>query len=257
MRTLKTGLISAGGVSKSFLARMPALLNTIGPVKATSFRVARRITNSLRAGHAVEPYSALEKCDLVWIAVPESALDRILAEFSTQAAVHGRMIAICGTARSSSGTGLLRGARLATLNVVPGDERTLIAEGHPSILREFRRLIAAEQRKLIEIEPQGKALYQAGVHLASDLLLPYFSAGVETLRTAGFSRSEAARIAEGLAARALRAYAKAGKKAWRATTALDLRRSRECDLDGIREVDPRRASLYERGMEQALEYFKI
>ena len=77
MKPSKTGLVSAGGVSKLFIARMPVLLRNIGPVKATTFRVARRISNLLRAGRPVEDYAGLNGCDLVWIAVPEAALDRI------------------------------------------------------------------------------------------------------------------------------------------------------------------------------------
>jgi len=40
-----TGLVSAGGISESFLQRMPVLLGALGPVKAASFPVARRIVN--------------------------------------------------------------------------------------------------------------------------------------------------------------------------------------------------------------------
>jgi len=47
------GLVGAGGVGRSFLARMPALLERIGPVKGASLRVSRRIANGLRAGTGV------------------------------------------------------------------------------------------------------------------------------------------------------------------------------------------------------------
>ena len=36
-----------------FLSRMPTLLEQLGPIKATSFHVARRSANSLHAGYAV------------------------------------------------------------------------------------------------------------------------------------------------------------------------------------------------------------
>ncbi|HUA85300.1 MAG TPA: DUF2520 domain-containing protein [Bryobacteraceae bacterium] len=254
MKTLEAGLISAGGFSKSFLARMPAVLRTLGPVKATSFRVARRITNAARAGHPVETYAALGDRALLWIALPEAALDRVLRDLSAEASLARKMIVICATTRGSAA--LRAPGSIATLDAIPGDERTLVAEGHPSVLREIRRIAADEQRKLIEIPPGAKAAYLAGAHLASNLLLPYFSAAVEMLREAGFSRGQATRIAEGLGARSLRSYAKAGTKAWNTATALDLHASRERDLASIRAADPRRGRLYERAIEQALEYFK-
>ena len=254
MKSLPTGLVSAGGVSKSFLARMPAVLRSIGPVKATSFRVARRIANSLRAGHPVENYSDLRDCDLIWIALPEAALDRALREVSGEVALDGKMVVICASARGSQSV-VLPGARVATLDAIPSEPRTLIAEGDATVLAEFRRIAAAERRKLIAIEPASKASYLAAVRLASDLLLPYFGAAVETLRSAGFSRPEATRIAIGLAGGALRAYAKGGRKAWSSSTALDLRRSRDRDMAAIRATDPVCARLYEQGIQQALEYF--
>ena len=254
MKTLKAGLISAGGVSQSFVARMPALLKTVGPVKATSARVARRIANSLRAGSPVEGYGALNGCPVIWIALPEAGLDRVLREFSAEAPLAGKKIVICGTARPSGSFPELADAFVATLDCVPGDERTLVAEGHPMALREIDRAAVAERRKLIKIAM--KPAYLAGVHFASGLLLPYFSSAVEMLRQTGFSRMEATRVAEGLGSRTLRAYAKAGRKAWSRVAAIDLRASRERDGAAIRAADGPRAALYERGIEQALEYFK-
>lgn len=252
MKPLHAGLVSAGGVSKSFVARMPSLLRTIGPVKATSFRVARRIANSLRAGRPVEDYTALHQSAILWVALPEAALDRVLREMSAEKSLAGKIVIVCGTARASQNLHPCA----ATLDVIPGDESMLIAEGEEIALREMRRVAVADRRKLIEIPDAAKASYLAGVHLASDLLLPYFGAAVEMLRGAGFSRNQATRIAEGLGDRALRAYAKAGRKAWSPATALDLRTSRERDLSSIRNADPVRAALYERGIEQAIEYFK-
>jgi hypothetical protein len=257
MRALSAGLVSAGGVGHSFIVRMPRLLRTIGPVKATSFRVARRITNSLRTGHPVEDYAALNAAGLIWIALPEAALDRVLRELCSGASLDEKMVVLCGATRDSLHSGPLTqsAARIATLDAI-GEERTLIAEGHSAVVRELRRLAAAEGRKFIAIRPASKPLYLAGVHLASHLLLPYFGAAVEILRDAGFSRPEATQVAEGLGARALRAYAKAGRKAWSGAIEFDLRQSLSRDLAAIHVAGTRCAALYENGIRQAFDYFK-
>src|SRR5580704_9596730 len=88
------GLISAGGVAQSFLVRLPSLLASIGPVKAASLRVARRISNSLCVGHAVEHYSDLEKCRLIWIAVPDAALDRVMHDLALHVPAAGKMVVL-------------------------------------------------------------------------------------------------------------------------------------------------------------------
>lgn len=253
-----TGLVSAGGVGQSFVARLPRLLAAVGPVKATSFRVARRIVNMLRTGHAVKDYAALEKCDVIWIVVPETTLEKVICDLAGYARVQGKMIVLCGSVRDSYWPGVLRagGARLASLNAIEKEQRTLVAEGHPDVLRELRRLAAAEKCKLIEIRPASKPLFLAGVHLSTDLVLPWIAAAVDSLRMAGFSRSDATGVMEALGTRALRAYGKAGHKAWRRSTIAGLNHAIESDLDAIRSADPHLATLYQTGIEQALGYFK-
>src|ERR1700683_5449834 len=78
------GLVCAGGVNQSFLARMPALLAHLGPVKASSYRVARQIANTLRTGEAASHSSTLEACPVIWIFVAETDLGRILRDLVAQ-----------------------------------------------------------------------------------------------------------------------------------------------------------------------------
>jgi predicted short-subunit dehydrogenase-like oxidoreductase (DUF2520 family) len=253
------GLIGAGGVNRTFLARMPVLMARMGPVKAASFRVARRIANTLRAGEAVTNYAALEKCNLIWIAVPDAGLDRVSRDLAAAIPLAGKIAVLCGSSRDSFWPGplLAGGARVATLNCVEeSDERLFVAEGDPDAMRALVRVIAGENRKLIQLRAASKALYLSGVHLATHLLLPWIAASVESLRDAGLSRVEATRVANALGGRALRSYAKAGPKAWSPTAADRLRLSIARDLDTIRGVDPKLAALYADGVEQALHYFE-
>jgi hypothetical protein len=253
------GLIAAGAVSRSFLARLPVLLRKIGPIKAASYGVARRIANTLRAGKAVVDYAALTACDVIWIAVPDDSLDRVSRDLYEAVPLAGKIAVLCGSTRDSFWPGplLAGGARVATLNCVEeSNERLFVAEGDPVAMRELRREVAAEKRRLIELRAASKALYLSGVDLATQLLLPWIAASVESLRDAGLSRLEATHVANALGGRTLRAYAKAGPKAWSPAAAGRLRMSIARDLDTIRSVDPRLAALYADGVEQALRYFE-
>ena len=89
------GLVVAGSVSRSVLARLPALLARLGPVKASSFQMSRRVARSLKAGYAISDYSALEPCSLIWIAVPESTVDRVVLDLAAQTPLRGTMIVLC------------------------------------------------------------------------------------------------------------------------------------------------------------------
>jgi predicted short-subunit dehydrogenase-like oxidoreductase (DUF2520 family) len=251
------GLISSGGVSQSLLARLPSFLSTIGPVKAASLRVARRLTNTLRAGRAVENYSDLDECRTIWIAVPDTAVDRVSRELASNVSASGKMVVLCTSNFDSATPGPLRiaGAHVASLNPMDPDARTLVAEGHSDVVRELKRLAAADKRKLIEIRPAAKCLYLGGVHLSTHLVLPWIAAALESLRAAGFSRSEAAEAVSYLSDRSVRAYAKAGRRAWSVAAETDLRNSIDRDLDSIRAKDPRLAALYAAGVSFATRFF--
>lgn len=239
------GLITAGGIAQSLVPRLPHLLSSIGPVVSSSFRVARRIANSLRSGRAAGDFSALDPCELIWIAVPDSALDRVLRDLGSQSRPERKRIILCDSLRDSASVPPLYGARIATLNAIDTDARTLVAEGHPAALADLRRLAASEKRKLIEIRPSSKALYLAGSQLAGDLLLPWIAAAVESLRDAGFSRAEAMRVVEAIGAGALRRYGKAGAKAWSGIVSHDLA-----------GAAPRLEKVYAAGLRNARAYFE-
>ena len=148
------------------------------------------------------------------------------------------------------------GARVATLNCLPESlERKFVAEGHPRALAELRKLLARDRRRLIEIRPATKPLYLAGLHLASHLLLPWIAGAAESLRAAGFRASEAVSAVEALGERTLRAYGKAGDKAWNRAAAEQLRRAIAEDFETLLQTDGRLAALFSDGDERMLRYF--
>src|SRR5580658_758293 len=241
------GLVCAGGVSQSFLARMTALLRHLGPIKTSSFRVSRQAANSLRSGYAASHYSALESCRLILVAVPEAKLDRTLRDMAVRTPIRKapyskNMVVLCGCVRDSLAHSPLHGtgARVASLNLIPdSNEQIFVAEGHPDTVRHLRTLFSESQRKVIALKPGTKPLFFAGIHAGAPLLLPWIAAGMACLRAAGFSRSEAAAVGEILGARVLRKYAKAGAKAWSRITAVELRAALEHGVPEIRARDPR------------------
>lgn len=258
------GLVCAGSVGQSFLARMPALLRHLGPIKTSGFRVSRQVANSLRAGEAASHYSVLESCRLILVWVPEARLERVLRELVARtpirkAPLSTNMLVLCDCVRDSLAVSALHGtgARVATLNPIPDSgERIFVAEGHPATVRRLHALFAENQRKLIALRPGTKPLFFAGIHAGAPLLLPWIAAGMACLRAAGFSRSEAATVGEILGGRVLRKYAKAGAKAWSRITAVELRAALEHGVPEIRARDPRLGDLYEQGIRLALSQFK-
>ena len=195
------GLVGAGGVNQSFLARMPSRLAQLGPVQGSSLKVSRRIANGLRAGFGVADYGALESCGVIWIYAPETVLDCVAAQLAAAIPLTGKMVILCDVWRDSLRPSPLRtaGARVATLNCVPESlERKFVGEGHAAVLAELRKMLAEDRRKLIELRPAAKPLYLAGVHLGSHVLLPSIAGAAQSLRAAGFPRAEAVSLVEAL-----------------------------------------------------------
>jgi len=259
MKFLKpAGLIGAGGVNQSFLARLPAVLQRLGPVKGSSLRVSRRIANGLRAGFGVDDYRALAPCGFIWIQAPEASLDFIAAELASAVPLEDKTIVLCDALRDSLRPSPLRtaGARVVTLNCLPESaERKFVAEGHPAAVAELRKLLALDGRKVIELHPATKPLYFAGAYLGSQLLMPWIAGAAESFRAAGFSRDEAVGAVEALGIRALRSYAKAGDKSWNRVTAERLQRAIARDLETLRFTDTRLAALFSDGSDRMLRYF--
>ncbi len=255
---IPAGLVGAGGVNQSFLARMPALLAQLGPVKGSSLKVSRRIANGLRAGFGAPDYLALAPCSLIWICVPETTLDCLAAELASAIPLAGKTVILCDTLRDSLCPSPVRmaGARIATLNCIPESrEHKFVGEGHPVALAEVRKLLARDRRKLIELRPACKPLYLAGAHLGSQLLMPWIAGAAESLRSAGFPRAEAVSVVEALGSRALKAYSKAGDKAWDRSAAERLHRAIARDLEALRPIDNRLAALFSDGGDRMLRFF--
>jgi hypothetical protein len=231
----RIGLIATGGVNRSFLARMPALLKRLGPLKGTSFQVSRRLANGLQAGVGISDYRAFEGCDFIWIAIPETTLDAVLDGLAGHIQLDHKMIVLCDVMKDGFRLRALRiaGARVASLNCLPAsNERIFAAEGHPAVIGQLRKLLRVDGRKLIELRSGSKQLYLSSIYLGMYAVLPLIDAAVENLRATGFSRVEAVSAVQALATRALRTYAKSGNRAWKNATAERLQAGilRDCEV---------------------------
>ncbi len=258
------GLVCAGGVSQSFLARMPVLLQRLGPIKTPIFRMSRQVANALRAGEAASHHSTLEGCRLILVWTPEARLDRELRELVARTPLRKspfstNMVVLCENVRDSLAHSALHGtgARVATLNAIPDSgEKIFVAEGHPATVRCLRALFEESRRKLILLKPGTKSLFFAGVHVGAPLLLPWIAAGMACFRAAGFSRSEAAKVGEILGLRTLHKYGKAGARAWNRITEAELSRALEQAVPEIRTRHPKLAALYAEGIRVALTQYQ-
>jgi hypothetical protein len=245
-----TGLIAQGPIALSFLARLPAFLNRLTLLMNPRVQVATRMANALRAGKAVDGYPALEGMKSVWIFVEPKTLEKTITELPRAVPLANRQIVVCGTLRDSGSFAELNraGARVATLCALPESaERIFVAEGHAAPLREIARVMAADRRKLIQLKPGAKPLFVSGLHLSSHLSMPWLGAALESFRSSGLTRPEAASAMQALAGAAVRAYIRGGEKALPKAEAQATERLLADAREAIRAVNPRLAEFYDAG----------
>jgi len=143
----KAGLAGAGGAGRMSLARMPVLLRHMGPVKSSSFRVARRLASSLRYGHAVRDYAEFGACHSIWIVGSDSWIEAAAAELAAAIPLRGKTVILSDAWCDSHASSALRaaGAHTASLNAVEEtDHRIFVGEGHPAALPPRKPCILPE-----------------------------------------------------------------------------------------------------------------
>jgi hypothetical protein len=212
MRKVKpVAMIAAGTSTRSPIGRLFAFSEWLGPVKASSFRVASRIVNTLRAGRPVHDLSAFTPCRVILICVPDHSVEYAVGELERAGLdlVH-RSVVLCDSSRDTSVLAPLaaQGAQVATVNLIGG---LLVADGHRTTASEFRRDFLPRNTRILRLKPGAKPVFLAGLTVAG--LPAYVAAGATAcLREAGVSAGQARRIVQSLAEESLRAYTKGGKQ---------------------------------------------
>ncbi|MFN3322493.1 MAG: hypothetical protein ACK5AZ_03265 [Bryobacteraceae bacterium] len=210
-------LVGAGPISHSALLRMSNLRHSLGPVKASSLRLASRIVNRIRAGYPVDSYGQFEKADVVLIWVPDRMAASIVEELASSGLNwDGRTVILHSPKLDSNLLSALaeRGAATASFCDVDGvQSRLFIGEGDKRAVADLDRLLASDELDLIALRPGKKPLFLASRTLAGEMVLKLIHGAVESLRVSGLTMREALPIVETWVEATLRAYLRAGRKA--------------------------------------------
>jgi hypothetical protein len=217
-RPKSVALVGGGNFTSSSLAEFWSLPEMLGPVKASSFRLASRIANSLRAGHPVKDYGEFDACTLILISVPDRALVSAIAGLAaSKISWRGKSMVLCSAWRASCDLREFtpRGASIASIATIPGSsDIAYLIEGDKRAALEAKRLVENRERRCITIERGLKPLYLAALTCTSSLLFPLIMAASESMHRAGVPAALANGILEKQLSRCLRSYARGGRRAY-------------------------------------------
>lgn len=256
-KILPVGLIASGRMIESPLIRYPALVSELGPVVASSRRLASRYANALRAGHAADARE-LNLCRLVLIQAPQCDLPAILSMLlEPPIAWKSKVLALIDDDLDAEALRSMREVRAAvgSIALAPSREKgMLVIEGDPAAVRVLSQWAAHARMSCIELKPQCKALYGAGLMAAGSLLPPVLDGAMRSLRASGLSQLDARRILGLVVEMAIRGQQAHGRKAWVSPAAAARRPAVLNQLEALADVDPVLAAYFQRSLIAALDY---
>lgn len=258
VKTRPIALLCAGGISHSWIAQLPRLIEKLGPVKAPTLGVARKIVNSLRHGWPVEHAAEFQDASYIFVAVPAEYLPSTLDELAASGLKwSGKTLVILDTDMDCQdlGTFTLRQAAVATVNRLEGfSDLRLMIQSDTRTAKALRKL--AESYRVVELRPGAKGLFLAGMTFAGSIAAPLLAACMEALTRAGFTTSQAATVAEHSMTRARRAFHKAGRKGWQGPLATGDMRAIRRQWESLRRTDGHLADYFLESATSSLEYFR-
>lgn len=236
-------LVGAGKLTDSPLARSWELGSLLGPVKASSLRLASRIANTLRAGHPVANYSEFRDCSLILIWVPDKAVPATVAELAASGiSWSGKAVVLCNPWMDGSALRDLTalGASVGSIEPMPGfEERKYLVEGDRLVIREMKRVIEHRGTRIVAVEPGLKPFYLAAITCAGALFYSLLIAAAECMGHTLLPPSEMADVVEKQVQKTLRSYFRGGKKYYRGPKELG------SQLQALSAADPRLAEYLE------------
>ena len=217
-KRLQLGLVAEGNSTASAVLRLPNLAEDLGPIKSTVLRVARRLSNMLKAGYAVAGYEELQAASLILIHVPDSSVPRVVQELCASELVFKDLsFVLCESWLPSKELSPLaaKGAEIGTLVNFPTQERDWFAvEGQAKAVRQVRQFLERNEVRSSEIQPDTKHLLFASGLLATALPLPLLVTAQQALRAAGVSGKVLYALLEQVAQKMLQDFLKGARAQW-------------------------------------------
>jgi len=219
-KTKPSGLVISGQLAESILLRMPVLTENLGPVAASSKRLASRYANTLRRGWAAGAWGELSAARIIYLQVPGPELPAALEDLLRSIPCWQRRVAVLldATMDASSLRPLARaGASVASLAVAQaGSPGVALIDGDAAAVSSLRAIVRKSGMKTIHMKRGSKDAYNAGAMLAASISGVVAAAALRAVRGAGVDPATAKRILSQTLDAAARQALASGKASWSA-----------------------------------------
>jgi hypothetical protein len=210
------GVIGAGALSKSLVGQLPRKSRQIGPVAGVSFRVASRLTNSLRAGHAARSADELDSLPVILFHAPAVQV-RAIAALLEHAKIDwsNKALIFCDCEAPVALIDRFRalGASTAVARQF-GISGTIMVEGAPPALACAHRIASELKLRAIEITPGSGDVFAAALTLSTAALTPLVHRATGMMRACGLRDKAAVQLATMLFQQTVSEYGHSGRQSW-------------------------------------------
>ena len=248
-KQLQLGLVVEGNSTESAVLHLPKLAEELGPIKSTVLRVARRVSNMLKAGYAVADYEELQAASLILIHVPDAAVPRVVDELcSSELILKDLSFVLCESWLAIEKLSPLenKGAAVATLVSLPIHQGNWFAvEGQAKAVRQIRQFLDRNEVRSNEILPGSKHLLFASELLATALPVPLLVTAQCALRASGISGKMLSALLEQITEKMVNDFLKGARGYWGGPLIECSEETAQMYLDQLRQTHPTMASLIE------------
>lgn len=238
------GLAAAGSIGRSLVPRLPKLAHQLGPVISTSYRLAARIANTLRAGTPVREFEALGPAQVILLCVPDAQLSPLVEVDAL--CWKGKLVIICDSPDDPQLRDALqqRGAEVGSITQIADLPDRYFVVGSRAGIHLAKSMVRSVHGTAVEVPQEGLLLFQSALTLAGSLFTPLLETAVECLRQSGLEKPEAALLAESMFQHSLRTFKHAGRKSWSGPIALGEEQVLIAQEKALQAVKPLMASYF-------------
>lgn len=241
-KQLPLGLVVEGSSTNSALLRLSSVAEDLGPVKSATVRVARRLSNFLKAGYVIAQYEDLQAARLILLRLPDSAVARVVAEICASGLLFKDLsFVLCESWLSSAALRPLadRGATVATAVSVPSArEKWFVVEGQLSAVRQVRRFVERNEGRTFELRPGTKPLYFAAQLLVTALPIPLYFDAQQALRAGGITGNHMYALLDEMSKEMFRSFVNGARTTWGGPLTECSEETANYHLSALRESQP-------------------
>ncbi len=256
-KQLQLGLVAEGNSTESAVLSLPRLVEELGPIKSTVLRVARRLSNMLKAGYAVADYEELQAASLILLRVPDLSVPRVVEELcSAELVFKDLSFVLCESWLPLHALSALanKGAATATLFNLPTSKRDwFIVEGEAKAVRQARQFLERNEARCSEVLADSKHLLFASEILATALPIPLLVSAQQALRASGVSGRLLAGMMTEMAEKMLQDFQKGARGYWGGPLAECSEETGLMHLDKLRQSHPAIAAFLDKQLPSARE----